>query len=265
MTDVERLKLRAAEIAEREGRRLLDRTPGSESLHIRSVKSLPKGVASNFQAGDPYPVYLRRGSGALVWDVDGNEYLDYRRAHDRDSRHVLRRHRDDVERDRDADERADRERRHRELHARDEQRGIDGCPLLRERDTHDDRRGDERERHRPPRREADEDEPRQHHGHDAPRIDHDPRDGCEAQRQQHAREHRLRDRGRDARDQPAEQRPQPGDHDERRDDEERPHRRRPAALDHSGGGEQRGAGRRPRDGDRHPVPPRERRCRRCPS
>ena len=77
MADVERLKARAAEISEREGRKLLDRTPGSESLHARAVKSLPNGVASNFQAGDPYPTYLRRGGGSKVWDVDGNEYIDF--------------------------------------------------------------------------------------------------------------------------------------------------------------------------------------------
>jgi glutamate-1-semialdehyde 2,1-aminomutase len=77
VADVERLKARAAEIAEREGKILLDRTPGSEALHERAVKSMPNGVASNFQAGDPYPTYLKRGQGSKVWDVDGNEYLDF--------------------------------------------------------------------------------------------------------------------------------------------------------------------------------------------
>jgi glutamate-1-semialdehyde 2,1-aminomutase len=77
VADVGRLKARAAEIAEREERRLLDRTPGSESLHARATRSLPNGVASNFQANDPYPVYLRRGGGSKVWDVDGNEYIDF--------------------------------------------------------------------------------------------------------------------------------------------------------------------------------------------
>ena len=77
MADVERLKARAAEIAEREELRLLDRTPGSETLHARAIKSLPNGVSSNFQANDPYPVYLRRGRGSKVWDVDGNEYIDF--------------------------------------------------------------------------------------------------------------------------------------------------------------------------------------------
>jgi glutamate-1-semialdehyde 2,1-aminomutase len=77
VADVERLKARAAEIAEREERRLLDRTPGSESLHARASRSLPNGVASNFQANDPYPTYLHRGKGSKVWDVDGNEYIDF--------------------------------------------------------------------------------------------------------------------------------------------------------------------------------------------
>ena len=59
------------------GKILLDRTPGSEALHERAVKSLPNGVASNFQANDPYPTYLRKGQGSKVWDVDGNEYVDF--------------------------------------------------------------------------------------------------------------------------------------------------------------------------------------------
>jgi glutamate-1-semialdehyde 2,1-aminomutase len=75
--DVERLKARAGEIAQKESKRLLDRTPGSAKLHERALKSLPKGVASNFQANDPYPVYLNRGQGSKVWDVDGTEYVDF--------------------------------------------------------------------------------------------------------------------------------------------------------------------------------------------
>jgi glutamate-1-semialdehyde 2,1-aminomutase len=75
--DVERLKERAAEIGEQEMKVLLDRTPASKALHERAVKSLPKGVASNFQAADPYPVYLKRGQRSSVWDVDGTEYTDF--------------------------------------------------------------------------------------------------------------------------------------------------------------------------------------------
>ena len=75
--DVERLNARAAEIAERETKVLLDRTPGSAALFERAVKVLPAGVSSNFQGNDPYPVYLKRGKGAKVWDVDDTEYTDF--------------------------------------------------------------------------------------------------------------------------------------------------------------------------------------------
>jgi glutamate-1-semialdehyde 2,1-aminomutase len=57
--------------------RLLDRTTASKALFGRASQHLPLGVASSFQAGDPYPLYLARGAGARVWDVDGNEYLDF--------------------------------------------------------------------------------------------------------------------------------------------------------------------------------------------
>jgi glutamate-1-semialdehyde 2,1-aminomutase len=75
--DVDRLRAKAEEISRRESARLLDRTPGSKGLFERAVRSMPNGVASNFQAGDPYPVYLERGQGSKVWDVDGTEYVDF--------------------------------------------------------------------------------------------------------------------------------------------------------------------------------------------
>jgi glutamate-1-semialdehyde 2,1-aminomutase len=38
---------------------------------------MPNGVPSSFQSNDPWPVYIERGEGARVWDVDGNEYADF--------------------------------------------------------------------------------------------------------------------------------------------------------------------------------------------
>jgi glutamate-1-semialdehyde 2,1-aminomutase len=73
----ERFTKRAQEIAAVEMPALLDRTKGSKQLFERAVESMPGGVASSFQLGDPYPVYLERGVGAQVWDVDGNEYYDF--------------------------------------------------------------------------------------------------------------------------------------------------------------------------------------------
>jgi glutamate-1-semialdehyde 2,1-aminomutase len=68
---------RAEEIAAREAKTLLEWTQGSKRMFDRAVRSLPLGVASSFHANDPYPVYVARGQGSRVWDVDGHEYVDY--------------------------------------------------------------------------------------------------------------------------------------------------------------------------------------------
>ncbi len=70
------LTARANDIAYSETRRLLDNTQKSKALYERALNSLPQGVGSSFQAGDPYPIYLREGHGSHVWDVDDNEYVD---------------------------------------------------------------------------------------------------------------------------------------------------------------------------------------------
>jgi glutamate-1-semialdehyde 2,1-aminomutase len=75
--DKERVSARAREIAAAERRKLIDRTPEAAALYRRAVRSMPLGVASTFQSHDPYPIYLSRGAGSHVWDVDGNEYVDY--------------------------------------------------------------------------------------------------------------------------------------------------------------------------------------------
>jgi len=73
----DRITARAREIAKQEHARLIERTTGSARLFERAVRSLPMGVASSFQAADPYPIYLERGQGSRVWDVDGNGYTDF--------------------------------------------------------------------------------------------------------------------------------------------------------------------------------------------
>jgi glutamate-1-semialdehyde 2,1-aminomutase len=75
--DLDRMKARAAEIADKENTELLTRTTESEKLFRRALKSLPNGVSSNFQTGDPYPIYLKEGKGSSVWDVDGTAYTDF--------------------------------------------------------------------------------------------------------------------------------------------------------------------------------------------
>ena len=43
----------------------------------RAATVMPGGVPSSFQRNDPWPVYIERGEGSRVWDVDGNEYIDF--------------------------------------------------------------------------------------------------------------------------------------------------------------------------------------------
>ena len=68
---------RIKELTEREERVLNEKTAGSGEMYKRAQQSLSGGVASSYQLRDPWPIYLERGSGPLVWDVDGNEYFDF--------------------------------------------------------------------------------------------------------------------------------------------------------------------------------------------
>ncbi len=52
----------------------------SRALLERSSKSLAGGVSSPFRAKAPVPLFLEDGKGSHLWDVDGNEYIDYQLA-----------------------------------------------------------------------------------------------------------------------------------------------------------------------------------------
>jgi glutamate-1-semialdehyde 2,1-aminomutase len=51
--------------------------------HFRqAVKRLPLGVSSNFRYwGEDKTIYVDHGKGGCIWDIDGNEYIDYRLAY----------------------------------------------------------------------------------------------------------------------------------------------------------------------------------------
>ncbi len=68
---------RIRELTEREEARLNERTPASKATYARARKVLSGGVASSYQLRDPWPIYLERGDGPRVWDVDGNELYDF--------------------------------------------------------------------------------------------------------------------------------------------------------------------------------------------
>jgi glutamate-1-semialdehyde 2,1-aminomutase len=47
-------------------------------MYRRAMKVLPGGTDSNFRAWGEDTIYVDRGKGGRVWDLDGNEYVDLR-------------------------------------------------------------------------------------------------------------------------------------------------------------------------------------------
>ncbi len=74
-TKLDRERIR--ELTEREQATLEERTPGSRDMYQRARESLSGGVASSYQALEPWPIYLTTGEGAVVFDVDGNRMWDF--------------------------------------------------------------------------------------------------------------------------------------------------------------------------------------------
>jgi glutamate-1-semialdehyde 2,1-aminomutase len=68
---------RIAALTERQQAIFRERTRRSGEYFERARRVMPNGVPSSFQSNDPWPVYIERGEGARVWDVDGNEYADF--------------------------------------------------------------------------------------------------------------------------------------------------------------------------------------------
>ena len=59
------------------------RSLAKSNQHFRkAITKLPLGVSSNFRYwGDDKTIYVKRGKGARLWDIDDNEYIDYRLAY----------------------------------------------------------------------------------------------------------------------------------------------------------------------------------------
>ena len=53
------------------------RTPKSAEAHKKNLKRIPLGVASNYRAYEPYPIFVKEGKGGMFRDLDGNEYIDH--------------------------------------------------------------------------------------------------------------------------------------------------------------------------------------------
>lgn len=53
------------------------RTSRSRSLYERAKRVLPAGVSYGIRYFEPYPFYTARARGSHLYDVDGNEYVDF--------------------------------------------------------------------------------------------------------------------------------------------------------------------------------------------
>ncbi len=53
------------------------RTSKSRSLYERAKRVLPAGVSYGIRYFEPYPFYTARAQGSKLYDVDGNEYVDF--------------------------------------------------------------------------------------------------------------------------------------------------------------------------------------------
>src|ERR1700751_2213273 len=70
-------KVRVTELIKREEERFRNARPRSHELWNEARAVLPRGVPSSFQDAAPQPVFADHGKGSRVWDVDGNEYIDF--------------------------------------------------------------------------------------------------------------------------------------------------------------------------------------------
>jgi glutamate-1-semialdehyde 2,1-aminomutase len=55
--------------------------PKSKALYERAQKVQPRGVSHDQWYASPFPLYMNRARGSHIWDVDGNEYIDYYGGH----------------------------------------------------------------------------------------------------------------------------------------------------------------------------------------
>ncbi|SMO50869.1 aspartate aminotransferase family protein [Melghirimyces algeriensis] len=56
---------------------LQNKTRGSAKRYEEAKQWMPGGVTANIKYFDPYPIFMESASGAYLYDVDGNDYIDY--------------------------------------------------------------------------------------------------------------------------------------------------------------------------------------------
>ncbi|HXU95155.1 MAG TPA: glutamate-1-semialdehyde 2,1-aminomutase [Candidatus Nitrosotalea sp.] len=49
----------------------------SKDLFTRAKKIIPSGINSPVRYYEPYPFFVKKAQGSMIWDVDGNDYIDF--------------------------------------------------------------------------------------------------------------------------------------------------------------------------------------------
>src|SRR3984957_2553376 len=68
---------RVATLTAHEEAEFRSRRTRSRELWKEATQFIPRGGPSSFQDTPPQPVFIDHGLGSKVWDVDGNEYVDF--------------------------------------------------------------------------------------------------------------------------------------------------------------------------------------------
>lgn len=58
-----------------------DITRKSKELFKEACKLIPGGTTYALRYFEPYPFYVTKAKGSRVWDIDGNEYIDFWMGH----------------------------------------------------------------------------------------------------------------------------------------------------------------------------------------
>ena len=76
-TSVQTMTERIAGLIAHEEEVFRSRRRRSDEMWNEAKEFVSKGVPSSFQDAPPQPIFIDRGEGSRVWDVDGNEYVDF--------------------------------------------------------------------------------------------------------------------------------------------------------------------------------------------
>ncbi|MFS0646930.1 aspartate aminotransferase family protein [Siminovitchia sp. 179-K 8D1 HS] len=58
-------------------RRFMEKTPRSLELYKKALDVMPGGATANIKFFSPYPIAMEKGQDSYLYDIDGNEYIDY--------------------------------------------------------------------------------------------------------------------------------------------------------------------------------------------